>query len=381
MKNKILVLIIMILIVSTNFITALYFLPSKNHPPIAFASANQTSGRAPLIIQFNGSAEDIENGKILYHWDFGDGATSNEKNPKHNYSTKGRFTVRLSVKDEKGNIGNDTLIINVIEYYQPIATASADIYYGKAPLSVQFYGLGIDIDGIITNYYWDFGDGEVSNEQNPTHEYIVNGQYSAYLTVKDDDGLIGTDSLKINAVSNCAPIAFGLADKTEGFFPLKIKFTGLGEDCDDTKLSYNWDFGAKTIMQSSTSTQQNPEFTYWLPGEYDVILKVTDDYGGEDAVTLKITVKNYIGSGSKEDGAGSSNAFQAFLFDLILKLVKSRDTSILKILYSLIQLGKSFTDIIPYLIDFIEWILEKFYTDNNIYSNIIDGNGIDIYEK
>jgi PKD repeat protein len=367
MENKILLIIIIVLIVSTNFITAMYFLPSENQPPIVIAAADKTCGKAPLIIKFNGSAVDSESDKILYYWDFGDGATSNEKNPIHNYTTKGRYAVRLIVKDEKGNIGNDSLIISVMEYYQPLAIASVDINYGKAPLSVQFKGSGVDIDGDIIEYHWDFGDGQESNNKNPTYEYTDEGQYFAYLTVIDNDGLIGVDHIEINAIPNCPPRAYASADKTEGRIPLKIKFTGWGEDCDDTELNYNWNFGIKTIIKTSSSTEQNPEFTYWKPGEYTVKLKVSDNYGGEDTVTLKIKVKGFLRSGSNGNSNGSSNNFQNNIFNLIIDLIKSSDPMSLKLLLNFtVQFCKFLKDFLPFIFNFISWIFRNFILDGII---------------
>lgn len=40
----------------------------------------------------------------------------------------------------------------------------------------------------ITDWKWDFGDGEISNEQNPKHFYNEIGQYNVSLTVENDGG-------------------------------------------------------------------------------------------------------------------------------------------------------------------------------------------------
>jgi len=53
---------------------------------------------------------------------------------------------------------------------------------------VQFIDNSTDIDGNIDSWYWDFGDGTNSNEQNPTHEYTESGIYQVTLKVTDDCG-------------------------------------------------------------------------------------------------------------------------------------------------------------------------------------------------
>lgn len=63
----------------------------------------------------------------------------------------------------------------------------ASRYFGKAPLVVEFTDLSTVDDTEITSWLWDFGDGNTSNEQNPTHAYSVAGLYTVSLTVGDGD--------------------------------------------------------------------------------------------------------------------------------------------------------------------------------------------------
>jgi PKD repeat protein len=88
------------------------------------------------------------------------------------------------------------------ENMYPIAYASANVTIGKIPLEVNFKGSGLDRNGKIVSYIWDFGDGETSNLQNPTHIYKKNGKYIATLTVIDNDGNIGKKNIIIYAQEN-----------------------------------------------------------------------------------------------------------------------------------------------------------------------------------
>ena len=47
-----------------------------------------------------------------------------------------------------------------------------------------------DPDGIVVAWSWDFGDGTLSSEQNPSHRYGLPGTYTCTLEVMDDDGLM-----------------------------------------------------------------------------------------------------------------------------------------------------------------------------------------------
>ncbi|MEZ5312344.1 MAG: FG-GAP-like repeat-containing protein [Thermoanaerobaculia bacterium] len=75
-------------------------------------------------------------------------------------------------------------------------------------LSVAFTDTSSDADGTIVAWEWDFGDGETSTEQNPTHLFPVADTYHVLLTVTDDDG--DTDSaLRFLAVQSGPGGVFG----------------------------------------------------------------------------------------------------------------------------------------------------------------------------
>ena len=80
----------------------------------------------------------------------------------------------------------------------PVPTINAEMLGEEAPLTVNFTGSGTDADGSISFYIWNFGDGEVSSEQNPTHTFECPGNYTITLTVTDNDGLTGETSTQIN---------------------------------------------------------------------------------------------------------------------------------------------------------------------------------------
>ena len=88
--------------------------------------------------------------------------TSTDQNPTHTYTTPGQYTVSLTAGN---NDGNNTLTqtnyINII-YPVPVASFTANITSGTAPLNIQFNDQST---GNITSYNWSFGDGATSTEQ------------------------------------------------------------------------------------------------------------------------------------------------------------------------------------------------------------------------
>ena len=68
---------------------------------------------------------------------------------------------------------------------------TADFTFVQTDATVDFTDTSSDIDGSVVQWLWDFGDGNYSNEQNPSHTYIVNGSFPVTLYVRDDGKLLG----------------------------------------------------------------------------------------------------------------------------------------------------------------------------------------------
>jgi PKD repeat protein len=125
-------------------------------------------------------------------------------------------------------------------------------------------------DGIVTGYSWDFGDGETSTEQNPTHTYAQAGTYNVCVTVTAQDPDCSSTfchHVVVAAPPSSCHAAFAshqphLAEPTMAFTDQSTGTGALG--------SWLWDFG-----DGSTSTEQNPVHAYTVPGTYTVCLMIT----------------------------------------------------------------------------------------------------------
>ncbi len=86
---------------------------------------------------------------------------------------------------------------------QPVAAASASPASGTAPLNVNFSSSGShDPDGSISSYSWNFGDGSSSTQANPAHTYDNAGDFTAVLTVTDNQGATDNASVDISVSSS-----------------------------------------------------------------------------------------------------------------------------------------------------------------------------------
>ena len=286
----------------------LYAAPAVNQPPTATASVDKASGTAPLTVKFSGSGADPDGAIAGYSWNFGDGSTSGQQNPTHTYTTPATRTATLTVTDNDGAKATAALAITVAEpaNQRPTATISANLVSGPAPLTINFTGSGTDPDGIIASYSWNFGDGETSSQQNPSHTYTTPATCTVVLTVTDNDGATKTASLPItvNEPPNQLPTASASANLVSGPAPLTINFTGSGTDPDGIIASYSWNFG-----DGETSSQQNPSHEYADAGTYIAALIVTDDKDASATDNLTISVSLPIG------GIPRLIRFQALLED------------------------------------------------------------------
>ncbi|GAA2216531.1 lectin [Nonomuraea monospora] len=90
------------------------YIGGANRNPIARASADRTSGPAPLTVAFSSAgSSDPEGGALTYAWNFGDGTTSTAANPGKTYAANGAYTVTLTVRDPQGLTGTASVIVNV----------------------------------------------------------------------------------------------------------------------------------------------------------------------------------------------------------------------------------------------------------------------------
>ena len=169
-----------------------------NDPGASFV-ASTTAEHINTDIQF--TDQSTSDGTITsWQWDFGDGTTSTDQNPVHQYTTSGLYTVSLTVTDE---YGSDTMTRNNYIAIDMVPTADFTVDHQSVYIGTLIHFTDQSTSyGTITSWQWDFGDGYTSTAQNPVHSYAYVGTYTISLTVTDEFGTdvqIKTDYITISA--------------------------------------------------------------------------------------------------------------------------------------------------------------------------------------
>ncbi len=245
-------------------------------PPTAAFEATPVLGNAPLTVNFRDLSEPGSSEIIDWQWNFGDRSpTSAEQNPVHVYDAPGLYTVSLTVTT---SVGTDSL--ELVQYINvagnPVADFESNYAPGTAPLSVTFTDTSDAGTAAITGWAWDFGDGGMSTEQNPTYVYATPGVYSVSLTIETE---VGSDTvLRENLiVVEEGPTAAFSGAPLMGAAPLSVVFTDQSSAGSMAISNRLWDFGDGGLL----STRQNPTRVYNVPGVYTVSLKVTTPVGSD----------------------------------------------------------------------------------------------------
>ena len=150
---------------------------------------------------------------------------------------------------------------------------------------VRFTDESTDPDGRVVSWRWEFGDGTISTERNPTHRYSRNGTFKVKLTVADNDGL--TDVVEKGISVNAPPSASFAFSPPEPQAGEEVAFDASGSmDPDGKIVRYSWDFG-----DGGTAEGIEVKHVFEKSGSYTVTLTVTDDDGAKAIGKEEIVVK------------------------------------------------------------------------------------------
>lgn len=283
---------------------------SNNSAPIAMISG-PTTGVAGVTLSFSGEGSlDFTGSIVAYAWNFGDGQQASGMQVSHAYASAGSFNLALTVTDQCGLSHTSTRTLTITNpgnqpcgngNAAPVANAGPDRQVPTQQNVTFDASASTDADGQVTQYWWNFGDGEYTNwvtTATVPHAYAGSGTYEVRLWVKDNCGNMSAPDVAVVTASNgnqspCAnntsPSANAGPDR-EGSVNVPVSFTGSGYDPDGQIVQYKWGFGDGhyTPWQTTPSAQH----TYVSAGQFTATLQVKDNCGAEsslDASLVSIT--------------------------------------------------------------------------------------------
>ena len=256
------------------FLSILFILTCFQLSAQADFTSDTTAGCSPLVINF----QDLTPNATSWDWDFGNGNSSTLKDPGTTYITAQDYTITLVVGFADGSTQTVTKSNYITINDRPIAAFEAiapTVCIGDA---VQLNDLSTLGSANITEWIWDFGDGSISNEQNPSHVYPLVGCYTITLAIKDANGCGDVLVLPSYVCINEFPDASFSANNTLGCNPpFAVQFSSTGT----TSSNHFWDFG-----NGETSNAVNPSYVYRDIGAFSVTHVVSDAAGCSDTVRL-----------------------------------------------------------------------------------------------
>jgi gliding motility-associated-like protein len=239
-------------------------------------SASPASGCAPLVVQFT----DLSTGNpVSWKWNLGNGNTSTLQNPSSAYFAPGSYTITLVATDAAGRADSITKTQYISVYGNPIAAFVASDTTGCVPLSVGFTDQSSASGATISQWKWDFGDGNTSASQNPSHTYTAAGPFNVTLQVVSNYGCIGTGT-KANYI-NVSPTVSAAFSGTPRFScssPATVAFASTTSGA--VPVGYQWNFGDGTTSGSSA-----PNHVYTAPGSFTVTMIAQSAAGCADTVS------------------------------------------------------------------------------------------------
>ena len=231
-----------------------------------------------------------------YLWDFGDGLTATDRDPAdHTYTQFGSFQIRLTIMD--GFCEVDTLQTIVVLPADPVIDFAADTLQGCTPLTIRFTNLSQSARS--GEFLWEFGDGSISQLDNPIHTYFDGGNYDVRLRGTNDVGVTLETQKDEYIQAFGRPFADFLVSARVVFIPDdEVHFRNLSEN----STQFLWDFG-----DGETSTEENPSHAYLEEGKYDIKLVAINELGCADTLFREAEIEAIIGGETSSPNAFTPN--------------------------------------------------------------------------
>lgn len=240
-----------------------------------------------------------------FHWDFGNGQTSDQYQPSAKYTAFGTYTITLVAEDTICDL-SDTTTILVNHQQGAVTIASFDASYAGCNRNYEatFHNFSSNAD----TYEWDFGDGGTSSLAEPTHSFPDSGTYTVQLiAISSDCNRRDTLTKMITFIDTVA------APNVHPSYP----------DCSDGRLdvdiennrqryNYSWSYSDKRYSGA------HPPIVFQQRGMHKVMLTIEDtlcnaSYDFDFDINVQtINKSTFIPNTFTPDGDGVNEQFEIF---------------------------------------------------------------------
>ncbi|MEJ7779082.1 MAG: PKD domain-containing protein [Daejeonella sp.] len=231
-------------------------------------------------IEFTDESIDQGNPITAWRWDFGDGFTSTEQNPKHSYSSPGLYTVKLKVENStscNGVVSQQDITIKAIPipaftFSKPGCDNSSIIFTDGSSVPV----------GRIVKWSWDFGDGNKSEKDSAapfSYQYTTRGSHEISLTVTSDNGCEST-------LNQILDINIPFLNAGNDTIMLRGGAISFNVNASGTNLKYKWSpsvgLDRDDIKNPIASPTEDTQYTLTISSEEgcvlsdDIVVRVVD---------------------------------------------------------------------------------------------------------
>ena len=237
-----------------------------------------------------------ESGYSSYHWDFGDGATSDELQVTHSYNSPGDYPVEVTITN---GCGNDTLLRDTARIVSNLYIQNAGIYITDSicPGDKVFFSANSDNDNDL--YLWNFGDGSTVTDRGGVHQFDLAGTYNVSLSITNGCGNDTTIFTQVIVNSNVLPklnaMEYGAEPEVTCVGDTVIFFAQPGGTG-----GFSWDFGDGNSSSSTEDFIINTEdgnfvvtygkHAYSANGTYYAMMTFTNSCGNSVSDSVRVDV-------------------------------------------------------------------------------------------
>jgi len=253
----------------------------NNYPaPQANFSLVGGNNACNLTLTFNNNSTINNSQQLQYLWDFGDGIASFMEQPVHTYLSNGTYTVTLIATSVNTGCSDTTFQVITIDVPPIPQFTTAGVCAGN---TVSFNNQTIGVGQGNANWIWNFGDNSTATTYNTSHVYAVAGTYNVSLSMTNNHGCVGVNSIPVTI--NPLPAA--------GFTSSQVclgqvtNFTDLSSVMTGSVIAWAWDFNSDGNTDNVLS---NPIYTFPTSGLFNVNLTVTTNFGCTTSFANAVTV-------------------------------------------------------------------------------------------